>query len=216
MSALEDQRPNGHFTNSSSNRSFVASIIVHVLAYFAVVATSYYGPEARDPVDSVIEVGYEVLDEPPQTAQKERPLAKSPEKSEAPAESDNSAKPTEQELHDEKGPAPGTEKDKPTSSVPNGSGDGDATSTPYYKVKPKYPREALVSGIEGWVLLQIDITEEGLVENIRVLEGENTNTFQYEARRAVGKWRYRPTIGPDGSPVRVSDHKVKIEFKLEG
>lgn len=214
LGANDVNRPSSLIARQASKYPFAASVLAHLMVYAAVALTALYEPSKPEPIDAVIEVGYEVLDEPPAPAEKERPLAKNPDPAESPVKVEDNVKPTMQELHDDEGEASGTQKDTPSNTAPNGSGDGDATSTPYYKIKPKYPREALLEGKEGWVLLQIDITEEGEVENVEVLDGENTKTFQYEARRAVGKWKYRPTLNAEGKAVRVNGHKVKVEFKL--
>ncbi|WP_371917836.1 TonB family protein, partial [Pseudomonas sp. FW305-20] len=65
------------------------------------------------------------------------------------------------------------------------TGAGSAVATPYYKIKPKYPRAALASGVEGWVTMKIDINEKGEVENVRVTGGEQRSMFEVEARRSV-------------------------------
>ena len=92
---------------------------------------------------------------------------------------------------------------------------GTSATTPYYKIKPKYPKAALVSGTEGWVLLEIDILENGDVDNIRVVGGEQRNLFQSEAKRAVAQWKYRPFMNESGQAYKKVDHQVRVDFKLE-
>jgi protein TonB len=88
------------------------------------------------------------------------------------------------------------------------------TDVPYYKVKPKYPKEALAQGIEGHVLLEIDVLTDGSVENLKVLSGEKLNVFETEARRAVSKYKYKPFTDGTGAVIVKHNHLVKVEFKL--
>jgi TonB family protein len=117
------------------------------------------------------------------------------------------------ELQDEKGEVAGTQKAQPDTNLGNTSG-GDAAATPYYKIKPKYPQAARISGTEGYVLLEIDIKEDGSVENVRIVGGENRNMFGSEARRAVEQWKYRPFMDTAGHPIKKIDHQVRVNFRL--
>lgn len=122
-----------------------------------------------------------------------------------------------QELQNEESSIAGTQKrnEENNDSTGQETKGAESAAVPYYKIKPKYPRAALVAGIEGWVLLKIDITEEGEVENIRVIDGEQRDLFQNEARRAVSRWKYPPFHGADGRIVAKADFQVLVNFKLE-
>ena len=63
------------------------------------------------------------------------------------------------------------------------------------------------------VLLTIDINEQGEVENIRVVDGEQRETFQGEARHAVSQWKYKPTL-LNGEPVEVQT-TVTVNFSFQ-
>src|SRR5690606_28276673 len=120
--------------------------------------------------EEYIDLAYETFDEPPipeEKVQRVRNSSAPTQPVDVKAPPDNSPK----ELHDENSEVAGTQKAKEESNIGSTS-NGQASSTPYYKIRPKYPKAALLSGVEGWVLMEIDINENGEVENIRVLDGE--------------------------------------------
>jgi protein TonB len=47
-----------------------------------------------------------------------------------------------------------------------------------------YPREAAISGIEGWVKVEFTITAIGTVKDPRVIDAEPARVFNREAIRA--------------------------------
>ncbi len=193
----------------------VAAIAIHALLVATIVAVVHSGliqPSALVMEDA--EIGYEILDEAPavgapKPVQRVEPVAKvEPVKPEKVDE-------TARELQDEKSDVVGTSQaavQRPMAA--GGEGAGIASTSPFYKIKPKYPRAALVAGAEGWILLKVDVNETGAVENVRVVGGEKRNLFQDEARRAVAQWKYRPFLGADGQPIRVADHQVRVDFNL--
>ena len=101
-------------------------------------------------------------------------------------------------------------------STTDGSSDPGATSNaePIERVKPEFPQEAALKGIEGWVLLRFDITEEGRVENIEVVNANPRNMFERKARDAVKKWKYAPRMS-NGQAVKVIGREVQIDFKFD-
>lgn len=102
-------------------------------------------------------------------------------------------------------------------STTDGESDGGVTSNwePATRVDPEFPQEARVKGISGFVLLSLDINEEGQPENISVVKADPRNMFEQEARKAVRKWRYKPRL-VNGQPVKVIGHQVRVEFNLQG
>lgn len=202
------------FSPKTPQGPIVLSALVHLAIAGSVMAGLHIrGGEAKSE-ENYVDLGYETFDAPPPPAEEVRRVVKSPTPTEPVVKNsvpDNSAK----ELQDEKGDVAGTqEAAKPQDNIGSES-NGTAATTPFYKIKPKYPRAALATGVEGWVLLEIDITKEGQVDNIRVIDGEQRNMFQSEARRAVAQWKYRPFVDSSGKPFRKSDHQVRVDFKLE-
>jgi protein TonB len=202
------------FSPQSASGSVVAAILAHGLLYGTIVAILGIGFLTRQDVpqaDTVLD--YEVLNEPPAPT----PVVQRVVRAQQPdTPVDTKVKPdhSPKELQDEKGTVAGTQTAPKAVSNVGSETNGTANSTPYYKIKPKYPRAALVAGTEGWIMLKIDITEKGDVENVRVIDGIQRSLFQEEARRAVEKWKYRPFLDAGGKPLRKADHQVRVDFKL--
>jgi TonB family protein len=81
-----------------------------------------------------------------------------------------------------------------------------------HKVTPTYPKEAKEEGVEGIVILDTVLTEEGVVRETRVVEGEDARLVD-AARSAVGQWRYEPALDESGEPLAVI-FTVTIRFML--
>ncbi len=75
---------------------------------------------------------------------------------------------------------------------------------------PVYPPIAKASRIEGDVLLEARISEDGVVESVQVLTGPAM--LQQPAAEAVKHWRYKPFLW-QGDPVEVVT-QVNVSFKL--
>ena len=91
----------------------------------------------------------------------------------------------------------------------------DSRAVPIVRIEPQYPRKAAIQGIEGWVLLQFDISPTGSVRNIKILNSKPTNMgFERAAARALQKWKYRPTM-EEGKAISQIGEKVQLDFKLE-
>lgn len=100
-------------------------------------------------------------------------------------------------------------------STTDGESEGGITSNwePATKVDPDFPMEARQKGVEGFVLLQMDIDESGKPENIEVIKAEPRNLFEKEAKKAVRQWRYKPRM-VNGQAVKVLAHQVRVDFKF--
>ena len=90
----------------------------------------------------------------------------------------------------------------------------DGEYEPIFKVEPVYPRRALQLELEGYVIVEFDVTETGSVENVTVVQAEPKGVFESAARRAAEKFRYRPKVVNEKA-VRVSGVRNKITFELE-
>jgi TonB family protein len=79
--------------------------------------------------------------------------------------------------------------------------------------KPKFPKEALKKGAEGWVKLQVVLDKAGHVVSSRVLRSSGDPVLDATAQTGVAKWRMNPAA------VRPSDlttgRATIIEFKQE-
>lgn len=122
-------------------------------------------------------------------------------------------------------PAPAPRLDLPRLDVPLVSGEGmfignfeqvDRTAegdiVPVVVIRPMYPREAAIAGIEGWVKVEFTITETGTVKDPRIVEAQPPRVFNREAVRAILKWKFKPRV-VDGVAVERRATQV-IDFTL--
>jgi protein TonB len=65
---------------------------------------------------------------------------------------------------------------------------------PIVVIRPIYPRDAAISGIEGWVKIEFTITEAGIVKNPRVVDAKPARVFNRAAIRAILKWKFKPRV----------------------
>ena len=84
---------------------------------------------------------------------------------------------------------------------------------PLMRVKPVYPRDALVAGRGGEVVLLVRIDETGVVTDIDLVSSKPPRIFDKAAIEAVHKWRFKPRI-IDGKAVPQVGVQ-SIEFKME-
>lgn len=89
----------------------------------------------------------------------------------------------------------------------------NAESRPIVRVPPSYPAEAARNGIEGWVKLSFDVMPSGTVGNIQILDAQPKRTFDRAAKRALAKWKYRPSF-ENGEARFQSGLEVVLDFKL--
>ena len=80
-----------------------------------------------------------------------------------------------------------------------------------YQVKPEYPALARIARVQGVVVLEGEINEEGSVDAIRLISGHHLLT--QAAIDAVSQWRYRPTL-LSGAPVRVLT-TITVTFSMK-
>jgi TonB family protein len=86
---------------------------------------------------------------------------------------------------------------------------------PMHKQAPNYPAKALDREIQGWARYQFDITEQGDVENITLIDSAPPGMFDKAGADAVAKFKYKPRL-IGGNPVRVEGVVHKISWELEG
>jgi len=80
------------------------------------------------------------------------------------------------------------------------------------KVSPRYPEEARKAKVMGTVVLDAVISEEGVVDQVKVVESPDEQLSE-AAIEAVEQWRFDPALC-DGEPVAVW-YKLTINFKLQ-
>lgn len=153
--------------------------------------------------------------------EKERELPKKPEPPKKP--------PTPQQLtqQQEQVQGPRMNLDLPKIDVPFGAGGGpflggggggggfgDGDVIPIVRIEPNFPREALLNGVSGHVVVSFTIMEDGSVEpgSARVTESSPPRMFDREAIRAIARWKFKPRV-IDGRPVK-RPATQRLDFKL--
>ena len=81
-----------------------------------------------------------------------------------------------------------------------------------YKIEPEYTTEARDAHIEGTVRLSLEISPEGIAQNIEVVQGVDQGLDQ-KAVDAIQRWRFSPGL-KDGEPVTVAV-TVEVNFHLK-
>ena len=79
------------------------------------------------------------------------------------------------------------------------------------QVQPTYPPEAKAAHLQGQVVLETMISEEGVPQNIRLISSPSDEMTQ-SALEAVRQWRYRPTL-LNGQPIQVLT-EVHVNYTL--
>ena len=79
-----------------------------------------------------------------------------------------------------------------------------------HRVNPTYPSQARIQRIEGTVVLEALVGEDGNVHDVKVTSG--SAVLASAAKQAVEQWRYQP-FQLNGKPVAMAT-SVKIVFKL--
>ncbi len=91
--------------------------------------------------------------------------------------------------------------------------DSDREFLPVVRVAPVYPQQAVEQRLEGRVLVEFTVTENGLVEDIVVVDSSDP-IFHESAMAAATRFRYQPRV-VDGEPVRVAGVRNLFTYVLE-
>lgn len=79
-----------------------------------------------------------------------------------------------------------------------------------HRVPPVYPAQAKMERIEGKVILDAMVMEDGRLRDLKVVQGQPV--LAQSAVEAVMQWRYQPFM-LDGKPVK-RETRITVEFKL--
>jgi TonB family protein len=79
-----------------------------------------------------------------------------------------------------------------------------------HRVEPEYPEAARQQGIEGAVVLNVQIGRDGAVQDVQVVSG--ARQLAQASINAVKQWRFKPRL-VNGSPVPMQT-KITLNFKL--
>ena len=91
--------------------------------------------------------------------------------------------------------------------------DANWSNVPLSQLMPKFPYNAQVKGVEGWVIIMFDINEEGRPTNIQIVDSVPKGFFEHEAKKSIRSRRYKPYLN-SGIPSVKSGVRVKVEFTL--
>lgn len=105
-----------------------------------------------------------------------------------------------------------TQGDTSTAQLAQETGGESRPARAIQIVNPVYPQSAQARGIEGFVILEILISERGQVTEAKVLNASPQGLFEQVAIEAIRKWNFEPGI-ENGRTV-VSRIKQKVNFEL--
>ncbi len=94
-------------------------------------------------------------------------------------------------------------------------GFSDGERLPLVRVQPQYPRRALERGIEGSVVVEFTVTEDGTVADAHVIEATPEGYFERAALTAISKFKYKPTV-VDGKAYASKGVRFRMAFELAG
>ena len=77
---------------------------------------------------------------------------------------------------------------------------------------PQYPQSAKDAGVQGKVMLLVEVSEDGFAKIVQVSNSSGYSTLDNSAKNAVSKWKFVPAM-QNGKPV-VASVIVPIEFRL--
>jgi len=91
----------------------------------------------------------------------------------------------------------------------------DGDYLPLVRVQPQYPRRAQQRGVEGYVIVELTVNEDGTVppESILIIEEEPKGYFARAAKKAAEKFKYKPKV-VNGTPQKVTGVTYKFSFNL--
>jgi protein TonB len=86
---------------------------------------------------------------------------------------------------------------------------------PTKSVKPGYTQAAIAAGIQGSVLVEVEVLEDGKVGEVRVVESLDAEYgLDQQALEAAKQWEFRPGTKA-GKPVAVRVN-IEMTFRLKG
>lgn len=81
------------------------------------------------------------------------------------------------------------------------------------RVGPVYPARAIAQGVEGHVIVQFDVTAEGKVVNIVIVESSNS-VFDNAAIKAAARFKFKPRV-VDGIALVSTGIQNLFTFRLD-
>ncbi len=107
---------------------------------------------------------------------------------------------------------PGTEIGGPVETAPIHLSFGMTKPEVIHQVQPRYSEQARRAGVQGMVVLEAIIDEQGQVTNVRLLRGLPMQ-LDVAAMQAVQQWRFKPAL-LNGRPVKVY-YTLTVNFTIQ-
>lgn len=102
----------------------------------------------------------------------------------------------------------------PTSGENIPSVESETLPQQVYNPPPEYPLAARRQRLEGSVVVEVEVLEDGSTAGARIVKDCDVPLFSASALEAVRKWKFQPALR-GGKPVR-SLERVRFVFKLTG
>ncbi|MFT4713668.1 MAG: protein TonB [Candidatus Azotimanducaceae bacterium] len=90
----------------------------------------------------------------------------------------------------------------------------DGGMLPLVSVQPNYPRRAAERGVEGYTIVEFDVSAQGMVKNPRIIEHHPNSVFDAESIKAIQKFKFKPEI-VNGKAIPRNDIMKRFKFELE-
>lgn len=97
-------------------------------------------------------------------------------------------------------------------SLPN-AGQLDDIPATIHSPRPEYPADALTAGVEGRVVLRVELDRDGQVTDVTVAKSSGDRRLDEAARQSVAKWKFEPATRM-GVAVATAI-AVPVNFQLE-
>lgn len=80
-------------------------------------------------------------------------------------------------------------------------------------IAPKYPRQALERGMNGWVDLEFTVARDGSTRDVAIVDASHNTYFREEASAAVEAWRFEPHRFLDEPIEQRAYTRIRFEFE---
>lgn len=89
----------------------------------------------------------------------------------------------------------------------------DRNAQPLVRIPPQYPPRAAERGIEGYCLMEFNVSPDGTPFDIRALDC-SSSMFERSSIRAVERWRYSPRV-VDGVAQTRTGVQTRLDYQLD-
>ncbi len=105
----------------------------------------------------------------------------------------------------------GSSAQETAAPAPSKIGNGVSAPVVVSAPNPQYTNEARAEKVSGSVLVQVQVSEDGLPTNVRVVRGIGYGLDE-KAIEAVKQYRFKPAM-KDGQPVKVAMN-IQVNFQI--